>query len=473
MRLTSKLTPDLVEERWLIEPMLEILSDLQSVSAWTWSHLGRVARYAVAFGKKLGLDSEALVALQCAAILHDVGKLIVPDNVLDKSTPLTRDEWYIITKHPMASSKMLRSRALPVRVTAIAQSHHEWYNGKGYPLGLQGEAIPIGARILSIADAYDAMSTDRPYRPALKAQQMIEQFEKGAGEQFDPNLVQQFRPLFEQGLDSLIPRHLMCVISDDPLLYQQLWFVGNPHGWEVQPYPPAWAEHCPPDIIAASRPDAPTGKVELTVVDGRCLRRIPPEILDRLSGPMLWVDPVEHHEHAVYRPLDVQSLLAHIDDQKDWDIIRHKIEPARVLIADPHHLFRQVLRRCLDQREDVQVVAEVASPAEYRRAVKGVHFDLAIVASDLLAGTRTTTPLRAGDYLLDENEATGGSGGNRPAIVLVADEDFDGEAGEASAAGYWESGEGSAKRVYIHRGAPIEVLISAMHRLTGRAEAES
>src|SRR5438105_7298966 len=141
------------ERRWLIEPMLEVTSELYARSAWTWKHLGRVARYAVAFGRHLGLDEEAMMTLQCAAILHDIGKLTVPNELLDKSTPLTRDEWYTITKHPMASSKILKGNALPTSVVSAAQSHHEWYDGSGYPLGLAGEGIPLAARILSIADA--------------------------------------------------------------------------------------------------------------------------------------------------------------------------------------------------------------------------------------------------------------------------------------------------------------------------------
>jgi hypothetical protein len=456
-----------VEEKWLIEPMVEIMTELQSLSSWTWSHLSRVAQYAVAFGKKLGLDNESLVALQCAAILHDVGKLIVPAEVLNKKTPLTRDEWFTITKHPMASSKLLKAQDLPTRVTGVAQSHHEWYNGKGYPLGLQGQAIPLCARILSIADAYDAMSTDRPYRAALKPDEIVREFERGAGEQFDPNLVHQLKPLFEHGVDDLITRHRMRVISDDPMLYQQLWFAGNPHGWEIEPYPQQWEIHCPADIIAPKHADA-AGKVELTVVDGRCLRRLPHGTLERVRGPILWVDPVEEdREPALYRPLDIQSLLVHLDSQQDRDLIAMKVAPTKVIIADPHHLFRQVLRRCLDEREDMQVVAEADSPSEYRKVLKGMQFDVSIVASDLLTGTRSTAPLRAGDYLLDEDETTEGPQGKKPTIVLVADEDLE----EANPGECWESGEGGSKRVYIHRGAPVEVLVSALHRLAGKVGA--
>src|SRR5438093_2914769 len=122
-------------EHWLLEPMIELAGHLREQTAWTWLHSGRVARYAVAFGKALKLDRRSLMALQCAAILHDIGKVTVPVEVLDKSSKLSTDEWYAITKHSMASSLMLKAQRIPIIVVAIAQSHHEWYNGKGYPLG--------------------------------------------------------------------------------------------------------------------------------------------------------------------------------------------------------------------------------------------------------------------------------------------------------------------------------------------------
>src|SRR5688572_8375629 len=169
--------------------MLEAMRDVRKWSDWTWSHLGRVARCSLVFGREIGLRGTSLLTLHCAAMLHDVGKLAVPPNLLDKSTPLERDEWYAITKHPVASSKMLRAQNLRVEVVSAAQSHHEWYNGKGYPLGLAGEAIPLAARVVSLADAYDAMSSDRPYRAALTPSQIRNEIKKGAGVQFDPGLV--------------------------------------------------------------------------------------------------------------------------------------------------------------------------------------------------------------------------------------------------------------------------------------------
>src|SRR5438552_14733168 len=119
-----KSTPKILdreEERWLLEPMVELAGLLTEQMASTWLHSGRVARYGVSFGKMVGLDRHSLMALHCAAMLHDVGKVSIPADLLEKTTSLTRDEWYAITKHSMASSLMLKARELPARVVAIAQ----------------------------------------------------------------------------------------------------------------------------------------------------------------------------------------------------------------------------------------------------------------------------------------------------------------------------------------------------------------
>lgn len=233
---------------WYIEPMLELAGQLRELTTWTWLHSGRVARHAVAFGKRLGLSKPDLLALHCAALLHDVGKISIPQELLDKATKLNRDEWYRITKHSMASSRILKEQEIPIRVAAIAQAHHEWFNGKGYPLGLERDAILLEARILSLADAYDAMSSDRPYRPALTAPQIAEELEKGAGTQFDPVLVQMLLPMLSGQVSNVLPTRILRVISDDELLYRQLWFAAYPLGWEIEPWPPAWQQFCPAEL---------------------------------------------------------------------------------------------------------------------------------------------------------------------------------------------------------------------------------
>jgi putative nucleotidyltransferase with HDIG domain len=461
MYATQELPDDPARSQWLIEPMLEIVTEVQSQSAWTWKHLGRVARYAVAFGKKLGLDRQSMVELQCAAILHDVGKLMIPPELLDKTTRLTRDEWYTITKHPVVSSKMLKALSLPPAVVKAAQSHHEWYDGTGYPLGLQGRSIPLSARILSLADSYDAMSSDRPYRVALKHEEIMREIDNGTGTQFDPELVRKLRPVLATDMENLVPTRHVRVVSDDPMLYLQVWFAVHPLGWELHAWPAQWQADCPTELLAP--PGQGNAIPDLTIVDGRCSRRLPEGALARISGPVLWVDPLHDEQEAIYRPLDMLSML----ERFDGDIAGHtqpgrKASTIKVLIADPYQLFRQMLRRCLDEREDVQVVGEVSSPAEYRRAISTLDFQVAIVASDMLEGTSTSARLQSGDYLLDAEETAHTPTGVITTIALVADEDL----AARPEMPLWTPGTTPTHRVNISRGEPAEVLIDAIKELT-------
>lgn len=446
--------------------MVEVVLTLQARSDWTWRHLGRVARYAVAIGRQLGLDAEALMTLQCGAMLHDVGKLVVPNAILDKSSPLDRDEWYTITKHSIASGQLLEAHAIPLGVARAVQSHHEWYNGAGYPMGLEGDAIPVGARVLSLADAYDAMSSDRPYRPALSTADILAEIERGSGTQFDPGLVLLLKPLIEAGLEEVVPRRTMRVVSDDPALFRELWFAAYPWGWEPVPWPGEWAGACPPELRSGLQVDAPCGPVDLTVIDCRSAHKLPAGVLEAVEGPVLWVDSAEGQVPSVRRPLDLQSLLSALQPGGDWTLEgSREADPVKVLVADPFKLFRQVLVRYLDHREDVQVVGAVDSPGAYRRALGGGGVDVAIVASDLVEGTRTARDLRPGDTLLAEQEGFSGEPAAVPSVVLVADEDLDDpvHASDVAPDGLWEPGlPVRARRVYIPRGAPAEMLIAAI-----------
>jgi putative nucleotidyltransferase with HDIG domain len=469
---TKKLSSEGAEDAWPIESMLAVLTEMDTHTAWTWRHLGRVARYAVALGRGVGLENEALMSMQCAALLHDVGKQVVPPGLLSKASPLKRDEWFSITKHAMASSKILKERTLPNGVISTAQSHHERYDGTGYPLGLAGEAIPLTARILSIADAYDAMSSDRPYRPALRPHEVLAEIEKGAGKQFDPALVQRLWSLLESGIVGNRPTMRMHVVSDDPMLYRQLWFATYPHGWEIEAWPTAWAGFCPPELLSqdgedkgGTGSDSRSSDCQMTVVDGRCARRIPEGVRARLPKDALWIDPPGRTRRAIRMPLDMRDILGCLYETGKQAWTSSPEAKIKVIIADPYHLFRQVLRRCLDERNDVEVVAEVASPAAYRMAVAQHKFDVAVVASDLLTGTHTTAPLKIGDTRLAANEITTGHLREvpTPTIVLVADEDVDDyhvALYDAPLTG--DSREATARCVYVHRGAPAERLVEAM-----------
>lgn len=134
----------------------------------TQQHAQRVQRYALALAREAGItDGLLLEAIDRAALLHDIGKLGVPDAVLQKPGPLTRDEYDQVKAHAIIGADILTAASFPSRLALIVRHHHENWDGTGYPDGLRGEAIPVGARVLAIVDCYDALTSGRPYRRAL------------------------------------------------------------------------------------------------------------------------------------------------------------------------------------------------------------------------------------------------------------------------------------------------------------------
>jgi len=156
----------------------------------THDHLRRVQIYAMEIGKELGLDDSTLKALQAAALLHDIGKLAIPEHIISKPGKLTPDEFDKMKIHPIVGAEILERVQFPYPAAPIVRSHHERWNGAGYPDGLQREEIPIGARILSAVDCLDALATDRPYRRAIPLEQAIEVVVSEAGHSYDPAVVE-------------------------------------------------------------------------------------------------------------------------------------------------------------------------------------------------------------------------------------------------------------------------------------------
>lgn len=151
-------------------------------------HAFRVAELASMLAIRMGMTPVNVARLRLAALLHDVGKLSVPDEVLDKPGPLTDEEWERVRNHPEYAFQMIASSVHP-EVAETVLKHCERMDGKGYPYGDSGEEIPLGSRILLVADAYDAMLSPRPYRLPLTVPEAIENIEKGSGTQFDPDVV--------------------------------------------------------------------------------------------------------------------------------------------------------------------------------------------------------------------------------------------------------------------------------------------
>ena len=165
---------------------------------YTGGHSTRVATYCRETGVRMGLDDQELDTLVTAASLHDVGKIGVSDPVLLKAGRLTDEEFAEIKKHPEYGWMVLRNVEGLKEASLVVLHHHERLDGRGYPGGLSGDAIPLGSRIIAVADTYDAMTTTRPYRKALTTECALDELERCAGTQFDPDAVAAFVAYMQQ-----------------------------------------------------------------------------------------------------------------------------------------------------------------------------------------------------------------------------------------------------------------------------------
>ena len=159
---------------------------------YTEGHLRRISGYSEEIGRILGLGSDELRTIRYAGILHDIGKIGVQQSIIMKPGPLTPDEEKELRRHSEYGAAIVAPLRFADRVAPIVLAHHERWDGDGYPHGLRGEAIPLGARIISVVDAFDAMNTDRPYRSALGAEEAIRRLREGSGTQWDPRVVEAF-----------------------------------------------------------------------------------------------------------------------------------------------------------------------------------------------------------------------------------------------------------------------------------------
>jgi cyclic di-GMP phosphodiesterase len=181
----------------------------------TFQHSKRVAAYAVLLGRRCELPKSELDSLRLGALLHDIGKVGVPRNVLQKPGDLSEDEWQVMRSHPAIGHRLLSAFPELRKEAEIVYSHHEEFNGAGYPQGLQGEAIPYAARLFSIVDTFDAITSDRPYRLAQSIAKAREEISRMAGVQFDPALVREFLKISGQELEEVRRRHPDAVGADD------------------------------------------------------------------------------------------------------------------------------------------------------------------------------------------------------------------------------------------------------------------
>ena len=168
-------------------------------------HSSRVTVFAQAMARALRLDKDRISVLRLGALLHDVGKLVVPSSVLLKRGPLTDEELGLMRRHPAAGARMLRSLGAPETILPLVLHHHERWDGAGYPMGRRGDDIPFEARVLCIADSFDAMTSTRPYRASWTPEEALEELARCAGTQFDPDLVGAFASAWaDAGLGVLV-----------------------------------------------------------------------------------------------------------------------------------------------------------------------------------------------------------------------------------------------------------------------------
>jgi len=208
---------------------------IEAKDPYTKGHCGRVAGFSLVLAKEVGYSDDDLETLEFGAFLHDIGKIGVRDSVLLKPGPLDEDEWLHMRSHPMKGYEIATKIEMLRPTMPAVRNHHERWDGKGYPDGMKGEEIPLVARIVAIADAYDAMSTDRPYKRALPLEDCEALLRKNAGKMFDPDLVELF-----------CSRHLGNLYNDQ---YDDDWSEDE-DGWKE-------AEAAPkqPDVAADARDD--------------------------------------------------------------------------------------------------------------------------------------------------------------------------------------------------------------------------
>jgi response regulator RpfG family c-di-GMP phosphodiesterase len=163
-------------------------------------HARRVGFYAGLLAERIDLDVEVQERVRLAAFLHDLGKVGVPTDLLLRAGALEPTERETVEQHPVIGERLLKPLDLPCIIPVVVRHHHEWWDGSGYPDGLAGEEIPLEARIVSVADAFDAMSCDRPYRQALRRDIVVSEFKRYAGIQFDPMLAATLLEIIEEGI---------------------------------------------------------------------------------------------------------------------------------------------------------------------------------------------------------------------------------------------------------------------------------
>ena len=190
--------------RIILQSMNTFISFIDAKDPYTRGHSRRVAMYAAEIAKRMELSEDEVQNIYYGGLLHDAGKISIPDAVLNTPGKLTDEERKTIQSHTVAGGKMLKQLSSIKGIREIALYHHERYDGKGYPEGLKGDKIPIYARIVGVADSYDAMSSNRVYRRHLNKDEIIEEIQQGSGTQFDPDIVKYMVDMINDGYVNVV-----------------------------------------------------------------------------------------------------------------------------------------------------------------------------------------------------------------------------------------------------------------------------
>lgn len=185
-----------------LDVIAALANAVEARDQYTANHAVRLSVYSCMIAEKMGLTGPDMETIKRGAILHDIGKIGIRDSILLKEAPLSNEEFHAMKEHPEIGSRILKRMNGLEDVVSIVMHHHEFYNGEGYPYGKKGDEIPIGARIVGVADAFEAMTSERPYRSAMTVEAAIEELERMAGIQFDPEVVKTFKEIIEkEGLE--------------------------------------------------------------------------------------------------------------------------------------------------------------------------------------------------------------------------------------------------------------------------------
>lgn len=190
-------------EQAYMESIETLRYTVDAKDSYTKGHSERVSEYAVLLGKKLCINSDDLYTLRIGGLFHDIGKIGIPDSILTKNGKLTDDEYEQIKNHPSIGAKILSNASIFTDIIPIVKHHHERFDGTGYPDGLKGNEIPYMARIVAVADAFDAMASRRPYRDEVEIQKIIEQISNNKNSQFDPEIADALLDIIKNNYEAL------------------------------------------------------------------------------------------------------------------------------------------------------------------------------------------------------------------------------------------------------------------------------